>query len=352
MLIVCPKCATSYQVEGPSLGRSGRSVRCARCRNVWFAARPVLVPAMASAGDFDVVDAKPKIISFFPPPESEGPAAGAAEADAVLAEVAPPGEQAQAMPGESPGIMAPDAAKPEAASTEGIDLESLKEDMAEASAEQAAAADAVLSAVPGEEITVAEAPPIVPPDEPVEMKTEPPPVQAAEPEVDIEALAARRARRQMLRRRKQQWPLSRLPTLILALVAANTVLMGWRMDIVRLLPQTASFYSAVGLPVNLRGLAFEGIKMSKEEQDGMPVLVVEGSITNVTRRAAEVPRIRLAVRNERKNEIYSWTTQPQRSILGPGETLPFRARLASPPAETRDVMVRFFTRRDVVAGIN
>ena len=343
MLIVCPKCATSYQVEGPSLGRSGRSVRCARCRNVWFAARPVLVPAMASAGDFDVVDAKPKIISFFPPPpESEGPAAGAAEADAVLAEVAPPGKQAEA----------PDDAKPEAASTEGIDLESLKEDMAEVGAEHAAAADAVLSAVPGEEITVAEAPPIVPPDEPVEMKTEPPPVQAADPEADMEALAARRARRQMLRRRKQQWPLSRLPTLILALVAANTVLMGWRMDIVRLLPQTASLYSAVGLPVNLRGLAFEDIKMSKEEQDGMPVLVVEGTITNVTRRAAEVPRIRLAVRNERKNEIYSWTTQPQRSILGPGETLPFRARLASPPAETRDVMVRFFTRRDVVAGIN
>jgi len=291
--------------------------------------------------DFDVVDAKPKIISFFPP---------APDAEAPILEPAPPAADAKAE--TAPEAALEETAQPETASTEGIDLESLKEDMAAADAEQTAAADAVLSAVPGEEIAVAEAPPLVPPDEPVKTAAEPPPVQIANTEVDIEALNARRARRQVLRRRKQQWPLSRLPTLILALVAANAVLMGWRMDIVRLLPQTASFYSVIGLPVNLRGLAFEGIKMSKEEQDGMPVLVVEGTITNVTRRAAEVPRLRLAVRNGSKHEIYSWTTQPTRSILGPGETLPFRARLASPPAETRDVMVRFFTRRDVVARID
>jgi hypothetical protein len=104
--------------------------------------------------------------------------------------------------------------------------------------------------------------------------------------------------------------------------------------------------------VNLRGLAFEDIRMSRAEQDGVGVLVVEGSIVNVSGRPVEVPRLRLAVRNGGKNEIYAWTAQPSRSILGPGETLPFRSRLASPPAEAREVMVRFFSRRDVVAGLN
>src|ERR1700674_2737589 len=37
MLIVCPSCATHYQVEAPLLGEHGRSVRCVRCRTVWLA---------------------------------------------------------------------------------------------------------------------------------------------------------------------------------------------------------------------------------------------------------------------------------------------------------------------------
>ena len=40
MLIVCPDCSTSYQVEAASLGESGRSVRCAHCQTEWFAEAP------------------------------------------------------------------------------------------------------------------------------------------------------------------------------------------------------------------------------------------------------------------------------------------------------------------------
>jgi len=357
-------------------------VRCARCKNVWFATAPIVVPAFAMADDFDVIDTGPKVPAFdAPPPEAEAPeteapplaAEAAPEAKALSAalsaepkapppapEATPEGDQAEAVPEESSDIAAPDAAmpgaaeepQPEPASTEGINVEGLREDMEVERTEQAAAADAVLAEVAGEEVTVADAPPLVPPMEPVDA----PDSQAAVPAPDagegIETFAACRTRRQALRHQNRQWPVPGLPTIILALVVANTILVAWRMDVVRLLPQTASLYAAVGLPVNLRGLAFDDIKMSKEEQEGMPVLVVEGSIVNVTRRAVEVPRLRLAVRNEAKNEIYSWTTLPARSILSPGETLPFRARLASPPAETRDVLVRFFTRRDIVAGLH
>jgi predicted Zn finger-like uncharacterized protein len=38
MLITCPKCATSYQVDSSSLSPAGQSVHCDRCGHVWFAA--------------------------------------------------------------------------------------------------------------------------------------------------------------------------------------------------------------------------------------------------------------------------------------------------------------------------
>ena len=37
MQIVCPSCATSYRIDHTSVGKTGRSVRCARCRTIWFA---------------------------------------------------------------------------------------------------------------------------------------------------------------------------------------------------------------------------------------------------------------------------------------------------------------------------
>ena len=112
-------------------------------------------------------------------------------------------------------------------------------------------------------------------------------------------------------------------------------------------PQTASLYAAIGLPVNLRGLIFEDVKSTGEFHDGVTVLVVEGTIVNLTRHTLEVPRLRFALRNSAGHEVYAWTALPAKTTLGSGNGLPFRARLASPPPDGRDVIVRFFNRRDV-----
>jgi hypothetical protein len=86
-------------------------------------------------------------------------------------------------------------------------------------------------------------------------------------------------------------------------------------------------------------------------QDGIPVMVIEGQIVSESRQPVEVPRIRFALRNAAGHEIYSWTALASRSVLGPGEAIDFRSRLASPPAESRNLSVRFFNRRDMLAGI-
>jgi predicted Zn finger-like uncharacterized protein len=40
MLIVCPNCATSYDVDVAGLRPDGRRVRCVRCRTIWHAELP------------------------------------------------------------------------------------------------------------------------------------------------------------------------------------------------------------------------------------------------------------------------------------------------------------------------
>jgi predicted Zn finger-like uncharacterized protein len=299
MRILCPNCATSYHLDPSALGPSGRSVRCVRCRTVWFAANTEALTEIAASHRADMEQfaaAEPAPPSPVDWPEEFLPSETVTPTDAVIA----PDEAA---------LVAPQA-------------------------EPAAADD-----VPPDPMPVVESPALVPTE-----------LEAASPAEDIESVAARRALEQA-RRRRLGVPLPNLPTTILLLVLVNVGLLAWRADIVRLVPQTASLFGAIGLPVNLRGLVISDVTTTTQAHDGAPVLLVQGRIVSVAKRTVEVPRLRFAVRNELGNEIYNWTALPSRSLLGPGETLTFQSRLASPPAETHDVLVRFFNRRDIGAGI-
>ena len=187
-----------------------------------------------------------------------------------------------------------------------------------------------------------DAPPIVPGG------SEPPPPTRQLDADDGEGFVARRTR--MQERRKVKRRSSKWTALILVLLGFNVALIGARNEVVRYLPQTASLFAAIGLPVNLRSLSFEDVKITKEERDGVPVLSVEGNIVSVTKRPVEVPRLRFAIRNTSGQEIYAWTAAAPRSILEPGDKVEFRSRLASPPAEAADVMVRFIGAQDDAAA--
>lgn len=120
-----------------------------------------------------------------------------------------------------------------------------------------------------------------------------------------------------------------------------------REAMVRAAPELASLYAAIGFPVNLRGLEFQNIRTRQEIQDGVSVLAIEGEVENIVNRALELPRVRLAVLGDNGTEIYSWTALLPRSILYPHERVPFKSRLASPPAAGKEVMIRFLTRADL-----
>jgi hypothetical protein len=210
-----------------------------------------------------------------------------------------------------------------------------------------------IAAAAPQTIPPAEAPSIAP-DHVIDI-AEPPAIEAeAEPATSIESVAARRARRRQAERRNRPSLLRRLvgaPTLIVASLVALAALVQFRDKVVRHVPQTASLFAAVGMPVNLRGLVFESVTSSTEMSDGLPVLIIEGTIANVTTRTLDVPRLRFALRNAAGHEVYAWTAQPPKPTVGSGNGIAFRTRLASPPPDGRDVIVRFFNRRDMTAGL-
>ena len=310
MLIVCPSCATSYVIDPASLGPAGRMVRCARCKTAWFAGGPKTAPEISTFAEDVIAEAQGL---------SPAPRAHRAEVP-VSSPTAAPDDFANGEP-EPPPVFGRRSEPPDASST--VEHSPVPEPPT---------------------IAATEAPPLAPPVHEGAL-----PYHASIDVDDVESFAARRARMQSKRKAKRRS--SKWTALILVLLGFNVALIGARNEVVRFVPQTASLFAAIGLPVNLRHLAFEDVKVSKEENDGVSVLVVEGNIISASNKAVEVPRLRFVVRNNGGQEIYSWTAQPSRSVLGPGETLPFRSRLASPPAEAADVVVRFFTAHDGVPGL-
>jgi hypothetical protein len=114
-----------------------------------------------------------------------------------------------------------------------------------------------------------------------------------------------------------------------------------RTAIVRLTPGAARLYSAVGLAVNLRGMALETVHAALDEANGKQTLTVDGALVNLRDETLETPIIRIAVRDAEKREIYVWSAKASTAKLRPGERGAFRTRLAAPPEEAHDVMVRF-----------
>lgn len=317
MLIVCPTCATSYMIDQASLGPQGRTVRCARCRASWHAGGPdahndvqgfvseVIAEAQAQQPPAPAVSARPPPAAGQPTPDDFG-----AETGAPLNETANSAASEEQRHGtdEPPPVIdhRGPVARPQ---------------------------------------PVPDAPSIVPSASP------PPTRRPSAVAIDRDETGGFVARRERLKQqRSTKRRLSKWTAIVLVLLGFNVALIGARNDIVRYLPQTASLFAMIGLPVNLRNLSFENVKVVKEEADGASILLIEGEIISTAGTAVEVPRLRFSVRDIKGQELYAWTALATRSALKPGERLPFRSRLASPPANASDVMVRFFTARDTASG--
>lgn len=295
MLIICPNCGTSYELDPAALGPAGRNVRCVRCRETWLARADDMVEAEQVAAPADAMDGD----------AMDGDAMGG---PAGLPQTAP--AQAEAGFAEEPSFETPHV----------------------------------------------ESPPLASDAPPIDVDYEPRPA-ALDATADNAGSAGPRGKR--LRERfafgsGRPRIASRLrispPIAVAGLAALCLALVIWRQDVVRLMPQTATFFKMTGLNVNLRHLNFEGVRISSETVQGKRVIVIEGEITAGADRPMEIPRLRFVVQDEHGADIYAWNAVLDQAIIQPGGRVPFRSRLASPPADAHSIVVRFFHRRDLASG--
>jgi predicted Zn finger-like uncharacterized protein len=308
MLIVCPSCATAFRVTRTVLGDAGRQVRCAQCRTVWLATPESAIEddAMATMGaGASAARAAPPPPPPPPPPPEDDADWGAAFAEEAETKSASKGGEGVGATGNDVDFDAPVPA-------------------AEAPSLQPSA----------------DVPPL--PSRIVD-SGDTPPARPSRPKADEPP--KRRFRKPALPRARSFRFSPSVILLMLGSALLATFLLG-REQVVRTVPDSASVYERIGLPVNLRGVEFRDVKGANEVVDGVVVLVVEGQLVNITSRAADLPRLRLAVRDAGGKEIYTWTATPPAPRLEAGQAVPFRSRLASPPPDGASVEVRFFTRID------
>ena len=130
--------------------------------------------------------------------------------------------------------------------------------------------------------------------------------------------------------------------LLVGLVIMGTMAIAARATIVSVAPATAAVYAGVGLPVNLRGLSIAKVHVTVAQQtEGPSELWITGEIENLRDAKTSVPDLHLALRGEDGREIYVWTAKAPKVSLNARERIPFRARLAAPPAGVRGVLVKF-----------
>jgi predicted Zn finger-like uncharacterized protein len=289
MHIVCPHCTTSYAIDVATLGAAGRTVRCSRCKEVWLA-RPE-----------DAVEIAAQIPAQIPAMAEAENQDAAAEWEAMAREE-DAGQDKETPVVDSPSISGGWLEGEDASEAAKADWTSMARDDAPDGGSPRVGRLSRLTRLLG-------------------------------------PVGRMRVPRGMS-----------LPTACAAMGALVLALLIWRVDVVRLLPQTAGFYKMVGLDVNLRGLMFKDVKITSETVEGKAVLVIEGIIVGEASKPVELPRLRFSVRDAQGAEIYAWNAVLEQSILRPGERAWFKSRLASPPAEGRNIDVRFFSKRDIARG--
>jgi predicted Zn finger-like uncharacterized protein len=121
-------------------------------------------------------------------------------------------------------------------------------------------------------------------------------------------------------------------------------LVAGRDGVVSAWPPAAKLYDIVGLSVETVGAGLELRNVSSaRREDGPPVIVVEGTVANVSNRPREVPRLKAVVRSAAHQDLKNWTFTPGVLVLLPGESANFRAELADPPRGATDLAITFTT---------
>jgi len=341
MRIECPSCPTSYELDANAIPAKGRKLRCGKCSTIWRVMPPEPEPAKEESNTFgtedlaafeaefsetepDTGDDEDGMAAAFEKmnaednSEEDGPGEDGSEDEA--------GEDLPSNDGSGdeeakPGILA--GLDADLFTSEGIRKVSDGDDDGSDGNGNGAGKESIATI----EATVASA------------------LAEANEVRSIEAMAARKEKKGGKPSKSATRRLFTGKMLGIASLAASLALVAGlvlaRAPIVRAVPDLASLYAAIGLEVNLRGLAFRDIRMLRDVSNGSPVFVVEGLIENVSGRTIRLPEVLFSLRDDAKSELFSWTNRLSLTALPPGEVTRFKTELTTAPAIATDILVRF-----------
>lgn len=159
----------------------------------------------------------------------------------------------------------------------------------------------------------------------------------------------RNRQRAFSRRRRameSRLPLARLrrAARIVGAIALSVLLVGGyfgRVEVVERFPALAGAYAAIGLPVNVIGLTFDGLTTLRTQRDGQGVLVVSADIVGVQKNPIVVPPVVVTLIDDAGNDLYRWRVTPEARDLMAGERTHFETQLLQPPKSAVRVRLSF-----------
>ena len=92
------------------------------------------------------------------------------------------------------------------------------------------------------------------------------------------------------------------------------------------------------------GLEIGAVTSLREEAADGDVLVVQGTVTNLTDETRSLPAVRVSLFDTDDTELQHVTVAPDQEVLAPGESVAFSARLGQPAPTARRIKVTFAAR--------
>jgi predicted Zn finger-like uncharacterized protein len=109
-----------------------------------------------------------------------------------------------------------------------------------------------------------------------------------------------------------------------------------REPLVGLWPPASLLYDTIGLPVEPpgAGLTFQNVRSEQVQENGAPVIRVEGLIVNSSEALRHVPALRVILRGSESEPFHAITIQPDPAELPPGAIATFRHAEPAPEGVT------------------
>ena len=183
---------------------------------------------------------------------------------------------------------------------------------------------------------------VAPPPEP-----EPPAVERVEPQLERPATEPEAGTRRiqlpaLAERRRRPWLAIGwvLLLVVVGLAAGGAV---WERDaLIRAWPAAARLYSLFGLAVPQPAEVLKVTAQARrEEENGVPRLVIEGEVANISPEAQQVPKLKVELTDADKRVVQSWSFEVSTERLLPGASVPFTTSVARPSEAATGMSVTF-----------